>query len=70
MVRTFYFKQLMGTTVGEIDYDEDAQLKKGAPYPEDQAFPIELHLINNAAVEKASRFRSHTRQKQDLKQKN
>ena len=28
-------------------------IKKGAPYPEDQAFPIELHLINNAAVEKA-----------------
>lgn len=48
----FLFQQLMGTTVGEIDYDDDAQLKKGAPYPEDQAFPIELHLINNAAVEK------------------
>ena len=49
----FLFQQLMGTTVGEIDYDEDAQLKKGAPYPEDQAFPIELHVIDNAAVEKA-----------------
>ena len=48
----FLFQQLMGTTVGEIDYDEDAKLKKGAPYPEDQAFPIELHVINNAAVEK------------------
>ncbi len=48
----FLFQQLMGTTVGEIDYDEDAQLKKGAPYPEEQAFPIELHVINQAAVEK------------------
>ena len=48
----FLFQQLMGTTVGEIDYDEDAELKKGAPYPEDQAFLVELHVINNAAVEK------------------
>ena len=48
----FLFQQLMGTTVGEIDYDEDAKLKKGAPYPEDQSFPIELHLINHAVVEK------------------
>ena len=48
----FLFQQLMGTTVGEIDYDEDAKLKKGAPYPENQAFPIELHFINNTTVEK------------------
>ena len=45
----FLFQQLMGLTVGEIDYDEDAQLKKGAPYPEDHPFPIELHVINNTA---------------------
>ena len=49
----FLFQQLMGTTVGEIDYDEDAQLKKGAPYPEDQTFPVELHLINNTVTGKA-----------------
>ena len=48
----FLFQQLMGTTVGEIDYDEDAKLKKGAPYPENQAFPIELHFINNTTGEK------------------
>ncbi len=48
----FLFQQLMGTTVGEIDYDEDAKLKKGAPYPEDQPFPIELHLIDNTTGEK------------------
>ncbi|MCF7621319.1 MULTISPECIES: helicase-exonuclease AddAB subunit AddA [Bacillaceae] len=45
----FLFQQLMGITVGEIDYDEDAQLKKGAPYPEDDPNPIELHLIDGAA---------------------
>lgn len=45
----FLFQQLMGLTVGEIDYDEDAQLKKGAPYPEDTDYPIELHLIDGAA---------------------
>lgn len=45
----FLFRQLMGLTVGEIDYDEDAQLKKGAPYPEDKEYPIELHLIDGAA---------------------
>lgn len=42
----FLFQQIMGTTVGEIDYDVDAQLKKGAPYPEETDYPIELHLIN------------------------
>ncbi|PAL14374.1 helicase-exonuclease AddAB subunit AddA [Peribacillus simplex] len=45
----FLFQQLMGITVGEIDYDEDAQLKKGAPYPEDDSNPIELYLIDGAA---------------------
>ncbi|WP_347941598.1 helicase-exonuclease AddAB subunit AddA [Peribacillus simplex] len=45
----FLFQQLMGITVGEIDYDEDAQLKKGAPYPEDDLNPIELHLIDGTA---------------------
>ncbi|MFD4929428.1 helicase-exonuclease AddAB subunit AddA [Peribacillus butanolivorans] len=44
----FLFQQLMGITVGEINYDEDAQLKKGAPYPEDKPNPIELHLIDGA----------------------
>lgn len=44
----FIFQQVMGLTVGEIDYDEDAQLKQGAPYPE-QSFPIDFHLINMAS---------------------
>ena len=42
----YLFKQLMGVTVGEIEYDEDAELKKGAPYPEDEEFPIEVQFIN------------------------
>lgn len=44
----FLFKQLMGVTVGEIEYDEDAELKKGAPYPEENPYPIEMYLIDNS----------------------
>lgn len=42
----YLFKQIMGVTVGEIHYDENAELKKGAPYPEDESFPVELLLID------------------------
>ena len=42
----FLFKQIMGVTVGEIEYDEDAELKKGAPYPEEEPFPIEVYYID------------------------
>jgi ATP-dependent helicase/nuclease subunit A len=42
----YLFKQIMGVTVGEIHYDENAELKKGAPYPEDEEFPVELLLID------------------------
>lgn len=41
----FLFKQLMGTSVGEIEYDEAAELVKGADYP-DEEHPIELLLID------------------------
>lgn len=41
----FLFKQLMGTSVGEIEYDEAAELVKGADYPEGE-HPIELILID------------------------
>lgn len=44
----FLFKQIMGTAVGEIEYDEQAELVKGASYPEDEAYPVELVLINQA----------------------
>ncbi|WP_079510196.1 helicase-exonuclease AddAB subunit AddA [Mesobacillus jeotgali] len=42
----YLFKQIMGVKVGEIHYDENAELKKGAPYPEDDSFPVELLLID------------------------
>lgn len=42
----YLFKQIMGVKVGEIHYDENAELKKGAPYPEDDPFPVELLLID------------------------
>ena len=47
----FLFKQLMGVTVGEIEYDEDAELKKGANYPESESFPIEVQFINQNGQE-------------------
>jgi ATP-dependent helicase/nuclease subunit A len=42
----YLFKQIMGVKVGEIHYDENAELKKGAPYPDDEQFPVELLLID------------------------
>ncbi|GAA0350335.1 helicase-exonuclease AddAB subunit AddA [Bacillus horti] len=40
----YLFKQIMNEQVGEIEYDEDAALKLGASYPEEE-LPIELALI-------------------------
>ncbi|WP_415813004.1 helicase-exonuclease AddAB subunit AddA [Mesobacillus thioparans] len=42
----YLFKQIMGVKVGEIHYDDNAELKKGAPYPEEDPFPVELLLID------------------------
>lgn len=42
----FLFKQIMGAKVGEINYDEAAELRLGAPYPEQELYPIELMLID------------------------
>ncbi len=42
----YIFKQIMGVKVGEIEYDEAAELRNGAPYPEDIPFPLELMLID------------------------
>lgn len=42
----YLFNQLMGVNVGEIHYDDDASLKKGAPYPEEESFPIEVLYID------------------------
>lgn len=42
----YLFKQIMGVKVGEIDYDEAAELRAGAPYPEYTPYPVELVLID------------------------
>ena len=36
----------MGVSVGEIEYNEAAELIKGAAYPEDEPYPIELLLVD------------------------
>ncbi|CAI9394860.1 ATP-dependent helicase/nuclease subunit A [Bacillus sp. T2.9-1] len=45
----FLFKQIMGVKVGEIEYDESAELKLGASYPEENSYPIEVALVNQSA---------------------
>ena len=45
----YLFKQIMGVKVGEIRYDEAAELRNGAPYPEDREFPVELMIIDQNA---------------------
>ncbi|MGE6630908.1 helicase-exonuclease AddAB subunit AddA [Bacillus sp. NPDC077027] len=42
----FLFKQLMGENVGEIDYDEQAELKLGAIYPESEETTTEMVLVH------------------------
>ncbi|QED47182.1 helicase-exonuclease AddAB subunit AddA [Cytobacillus dafuensis] len=42
----YLFKQLMDVSVGEIEYDEAAELINGAPYPVDETYPIELTVID------------------------
>src|SRR5699024_6405712 len=42
----YIFKQIMGTNVGEIEYDEQAELKKGSGYPDEESFPIEMAIID------------------------
>lgn len=49
----FLFKQLMGTKVGEIDYDDAAELVKGAAYPEQEEHPIELLLVAKEGMEES-----------------
>ncbi|WP_248893055.1 helicase-exonuclease AddAB subunit AddA [Bacillus methanolicus] len=50
----FLFKQFMGVKVGEIDYDEAAELKKGAPYPEETSNPVSVILIDQAGEDDES----------------
>jgi ATP-dependent helicase/nuclease subunit A len=50
----YLFKQIMGVKVGEIQYDVAAELRNGAPYPEDTKFPVELMLIDQKAEDQNS----------------
>jgi ATP-dependent helicase/nuclease subunit A len=50
----YLFKQLMGVKVGEIEYDEAAELKLGAPYPDNDEYPIELFLVDLEKEEPSS----------------
>lgn len=42
----FLFKQIMGAKVGEIEYDEQAELVKGSSYPEEEEYPVEVVLMD------------------------
>ncbi|TYR77844.1 helicase-exonuclease AddAB subunit AddA [Rossellomorea vietnamensis] len=44
----FLFKQIMGVNVGDIEYDHEALLVKGAAYPEDEKYPIEVAVIDQS----------------------
>ena len=46
----FIFSQIMGKRVGEIEYDEAAALKPGAPYPDKQS-TVELTLLSQQQEE-------------------
>jgi ATP-dependent helicase/nuclease subunit A len=48
----YIFKQIMGTSVGEIEYDQAAELVKGAPYSESQEHPVEIAIIDLEGSEK------------------
>lgn len=48
----YIFKQIMGTSVGEIEYDQAAELIKGAPYSESQEHPVEIAIIDLEGNEK------------------
>ncbi len=44
----------MGVKVGEIQYDEAAELRNGAPYPTEKDYPVELILIDQNAESQPS----------------
>ncbi|CAM5190566.1 ATP-dependent helicase/nuclease subunit A OS=Ureibacillus acetophenoni OX=614649 GN=addA PE=3 SV=1 [Ureibacillus acetophenoni] len=49
----YVFEQIMGKTVGEIDYDEKAGLKPSAPYDEVES-PVELAILYEKQEEEAT----------------
>ncbi len=71
----YLFKQIMGVKVGEIEYDEAAELRNGAPYPVDDPFPVEVILIDQnadsaevAAIDAESEPEANEFDKADLEQ--
>lgn len=48
----YIFQQIMGKTVGEIEYDDAALLITGAPYPTEKPYPVELAMIDMEGAEK------------------
>ncbi|RBW69218.1 helicase-exonuclease AddAB subunit AddA [Bacillus taeanensis] len=50
----FIFKQIMNEKVGELNYDDDAELRLGAEYPKSENVKAELLLINRSKDEKES----------------
>ncbi|HYK74691.1 MAG TPA: helicase-exonuclease AddAB subunit AddA [Pseudoneobacillus sp.] len=54
----FLFKQLMGVKVGEIEYDEAAELKQGAAYPDSEDFSVEVLLVDLQKKEETSKEES------------
>ncbi|MBS4193620.1 helicase-exonuclease AddAB subunit AddA [Lederbergia citri] len=57
----YIFKQIMGTNVGEIEYNHDAELIKGSGYPDDDSFPIEVAIIDQSdeEVDDQEEFENH-----------
>lgn len=51
----FIFKQIMNEKVGEIEYDEAAELRESPGYPQQEPYPIELLLIDQTKSESESR---------------
>lgn len=47
----FIFKQIMGTTVGEIDYDPSAELVFQGKYPQEENYPVEMLLMEGQGKE-------------------
>ena len=48
----------MGEKVGEVEYDEQAELKLGASYPPNEATKTELLLIETRAARRVKRLKS------------
>ncbi|KGR90552.1 ATP-dependent helicase [Ureibacillus massiliensis 4400831 = CIP 108448 = CCUG 49529] len=55
----YVFQQIMGKAVGEIDYDEKAELKPGAPY-DDIETPVEFVVLYEEQEEETSSNENET----------